>query len=135
MTDMNATCPFYRGEKVNTVYCEAENKKFCDRKEKSTHKAKYCCDMEGMKNCPQYISQMEKYKKEEKNEDTMEPCYFKSKNSCSVTTRKSCLGCSFRKTEEQVMQGRRNATARIESLPEQRRNDIKARYYEGNNEI
>ena len=70
MTDMNATCPFYRGEKGNTVYCEAENKKFVDSKEKSTHKAKYCCDMEGMKKCPQYIYQMEKYKKEENKEDT-----------------------------------------------------------------
>lgn len=48
----------------------------------------------------------------------MDECVFNHGRTCSALTVKSCKHCPFRKTKEQLEEGRQKAKARIASLPE-----------------
>ena len=48
----------------------------------------------------------------------MNECVFSKGRTCSALTVKSCKNCRFRKTKEQLEEGRKRAKARIASLPE-----------------
>ena len=43
-------------------------------------------------------------------------CYFYKMTRCSILERTSCEKCSFRKTERELQDGRRNAVERISGL-------------------
>ncbi len=59
----------------------------------------------------------------------MSDCYFKMSNKkCGVLTKKACRGCSFRKTKQELEDGRRKADERILSLPYEQRVHILNKY-------
>lgn len=47
----------------------------------------------------------------------MNLCTFDNGKTCSVLRRGNCKGCSFFKTEEQLLEGRAKARERLFSLP------------------
>lgn len=56
-------------------------------------------------------------------------CVFDRGNRCSALTGMECKNCSFKKTKEQLDEGRRVAAERIRSLPVFSRMYIKDKYY------
>ena len=58
----------------------------------------------------------------------MNACAFIGKK-CSILNRNSCIGCSFKKSYDELEQGRLKARARLESLPPGERLAIKQKYY------
>lgn len=56
-------------------------------------------------------------------------CVFYRGTKCSVLTRKNCEKCSFHKTEEESLIGRKKASLRLKSLPADTQIWIKEKYY------
>ena len=59
----------------------------------------------------------------------MEKCAFDNEDKCKALTEKKCLGCKFRKTEEELQSGREKARGRLESLPMEEMLHIKNKYH------
>lgn len=59
----------------------------------------------------------------------MDNCIFEKGNECNALREKKCEGCSFYKTEAELIEGRRKAQERIDSLPEKQRIHIIRTYY------
>ena len=59
----------------------------------------------------------------------MNNCAFDNGNKCIALCKKQCVGCTFRKTEEEVQEGRRKAKERIKRLPLITRIYITRKYY------
>lgn len=52
---------------------------------------------------------------------------------CAALRSRECRGCKFRKTEEELEEGRRKATKRLKRLPHRKFNEIMLKYYRFNN--
>ena len=62
----------------------------------------------------------------------MDKCAFEaSKIKCSALKTKKCIGCAFRKSKEELKEGREKATDRLMTLDKVTLKDIKAKYYTG----
>ena len=59
----------------------------------------------------------------------MNSCVFDNENECNALTDKQCIGCPFRKTEEEFRTGRIKAANRIDNLPAPIRKRIIRKYY------
>ena len=59
----------------------------------------------------------------------MEKCAFDKGYKCSALTSKMCAGCKFRKTKQELEEGRRKAMERLENL--HNRYQIIEKYYSG----
>ena len=59
----------------------------------------------------------------------MDSCAFENGNECNALTEKHCIGCKFRKTEEELLRGRLKAVTRIGNLPDGSRTYIFGKYY------
>ena len=59
----------------------------------------------------------------------MNTCAFDKDFMCEALREKSCEHCSFRKTEEELIEGRRKATMRINNLPKDKKNHIIRTYH------
>ena len=59
----------------------------------------------------------------------MKKCAFDRDNTCTALTKKQCLGCKFRKTEEELREGRQKVAERLDSLPERQQIHIARKYY------
>ena len=55
-------------------------------------------------------------------------CAFDKDTFCSALTEKRCVGCSFRKTREELDAGREKADDRIAALPEEQQEHIRFKY-------
>lgn len=55
-------------------------------------------------------------------------CVFSIRTKCGVLTEKNCEGCHFRKTREELLQGREKAAERIRSLPPDKQEHIRLKY-------
>lgn len=51
---------------------------------------------------------------------------------CSALRSRDCVGCTFRKTDAELIAGRRKAIGRLEELPHNKFNDIMLKYYRFN---
>lgn len=51
---------------------------------------------------------------------------------CSALRSRDCVGCTFRKTDAELIAGRRKAIRRLEKLPHNKFNDIMLKYYRFN---
>jgi hypothetical protein len=59
----------------------------------------------------------------------MSECAFdEGKRKCHALTEKNCVCCRFRKTAEEVDEGRKKARKRIASLPDEQQDHIKKKY-------
>lgn len=58
-------------------------------------------------------------------------CVFDFGRRCVALTEKCCEGCRFRKTKEELDEGRKRAKNLINALPEERQNYIRDKYYLG----
>ena len=63
----------------------------------------------------------------------MEVCAFDKGRSCAALNERECENCTFRKTQEELTEGREKALARIKSLPRAERKYIMKKYYRRNN--
>ena len=61
----------------------------------------------------------------------MDDCVFNLEKKCKALTEKQCEGCRFRKTQEELLQGRKKALERIWSLPYRKREYIRLKYHRG----
>ena len=62
----------------------------------------------------------------------MSKCGFDyGEDMCYAVTEKQCEGCRFRKTKEELQEGRDKATKRLMTLDRVFLNDIKRKYYSG----
>lgn len=59
----------------------------------------------------------------------MNKCAFDCDNSCSALTKKQCIGCRFRKTEQELKESRYKVADRLDSLPERQQIHIARKYY------
>ena len=59
----------------------------------------------------------------------MENCTFDKGDKCVALTKRDCEGCPFRKTKEELLEGRRRAKARRDKLPAHERQAIEEKYY------
>ena len=59
----------------------------------------------------------------------MDICTFNKGDKCSALRDKSCRGCAFRKTSNQIEDSRAKAWERIESLPPKIKAKIRFKYY------
>lgn len=59
----------------------------------------------------------------------MDKCAFDKGYKCSALTSKMCAGCKFRKTKQELEEGRRKAMERIQESPN--RDRIIEKYYSG----
>lgn len=59
----------------------------------------------------------------------MNKCAFDRDCICTALSEKQCVGCGFRKTEEELKEGRRKATDRLISLPKATQTRIARKYY------
>ena len=59
----------------------------------------------------------------------MKICVFDNGEECDALREKNCVGCPFRKTPEELKEGRRKAFERIEKLPLAERIVIHRKYY------
>ena len=59
----------------------------------------------------------------------MNDCVFSIRTKCDALTEKNCEGCLFRKTREELRQGRAKAAERISSLPPYQQEHIRLRYH------
>ena len=58
----------------------------------------------------------------------MKICVFDNGEECDALREKNCFGCPFRKTPEELKEGRRKAYERIEKLPLSERIVIHRKY-------
>lgn len=56
-------------------------------------------------------------------------CCFKSSMGCTALRDSRCEGCGFKKTKEELAEGRRRALDRVLSLPDEQRIHIVRKYY------
>lgn len=59
----------------------------------------------------------------------MQKCAFECRNHCTALDEKRCIGCTFRKTQEELVEGRTKAFERINSLPTPKRLYILRTYH------
>ena len=59
----------------------------------------------------------------------MNKCAFDRDGMCTALSEKQCVGCRFRKTEEELKEGRQKATERLISLPQSTQIRIARKYY------
>lgn len=59
----------------------------------------------------------------------MDKCAFEVGCVCAALTKKKCDKCSFRRSEEDLREGRRKASERIKTLPEEQQKHIASTYY------
>jgi hypothetical protein len=59
----------------------------------------------------------------------MDDCVFNHERNCTALTRKKCKDCRFRKTREELLQGRAKASKRISTLPFSKQEHIRLKYY------
>lgn len=60
-------------------------------------------------------------------------CAFNKNDKCIALVNQECKGCSFRKTKEELLEGRRRARTLLERLPQEQRNAIENKYYGNDN--
>ena len=58
----------------------------------------------------------------------MEKCVFDMGDKCKALNEKKCVGCRFRKTEEELNASREKAKERLESFPYAVKMHIKHKY-------
>lgn len=51
----------------------------------------------------------------------MNDCAFEKGNICTALREKTCKGCTFMKTKEELIEGRKRAMDRIHNLPNPKR--------------
>ena len=56
-------------------------------------------------------------------------CAFDKGDKCVALTTHDCEKCSFRKTKDELLAGRRKARAMLEDLPQEQREAIQKKYY------
>ena len=56
-------------------------------------------------------------------------CAFDNGESCRVLQVKDCFWCRFKKTEQELKEGRERATDRLMTLDREFLNYVKAKYY------
>ena len=61
----------------------------------------------------------------------MNTCVFENGTDCNALRCKNCENCAFRKTREELIEGREKAIERIDNLPVEQRNHIIRKYYLG----
>lgn len=59
----------------------------------------------------------------------MKECTFNDGTECKVLTEKRCEGCRFRKTTEELIEGRKKAEKRVRNLPKSELIHIYRKYY------
>ena len=59
----------------------------------------------------------------------MNKCAFDRDGKCIALCGKQCIACAFRKTEDELNDGRQKATDRLLSLPKSTRIHIARKYY------
>ena len=59
----------------------------------------------------------------------MNKCAFDRGDNCVALSAKQCVACPFRKTEEELNDGRQKATDRLISLPKSTQIHIARKYY------
>lgn len=59
----------------------------------------------------------------------MNNCTFDKGNKCTALTTRNCEGCAFRKTKEELNEGREKAKAILDRLPKEQYEAIKNKYY------
>lgn len=59
----------------------------------------------------------------------MERCVFENGRKCKALRERNCEKCSFRKTHEELVEGREKARERIENLPKEQHDAIMQKYY------
>ena len=59
----------------------------------------------------------------------MDKCAFDRDDMCTALDEKSCLGCRFRKTEQELYEGRVKAADRLDSLSKRQKIHIARKYY------
>ena len=64
----------------------------------------------------------------------MEKCVFDKGEKCVALLTRNCENCSFRKTKEELIAGRRKAKEMLDKLPEEYRKAIIEKYY-GRNSV
>ena len=63
-------------------------------------------------------------------EDTDETCAFdQGKRSCAALNVKKCENCRFRKSNNELIEGRERAAARIKTFTKEYQAHIKSKYY------
>ena len=60
----------------------------------------------------------------------MNKCAFDNGCKCMALEEKQCLGCSFRKSQEELVSGRQKAAKRVVNLPDKIRVHILRKYYD-----
>ena len=59
----------------------------------------------------------------------MKNCTFDKGSECNALNIKNCEGCAFRKTTEELNEGRQKAEKHIRTLPQTTQIHIKRKYY------
>lgn len=59
----------------------------------------------------------------------MRKCAFDGGNCCTALVEKMCIGCSFKKTKNELIEGRRKALLRVNGLPNPKRTYIIRTYH------
>jgi hypothetical protein len=59
----------------------------------------------------------------------MRECVFDKGKKCVALVTRKCEKCSFRKTKEELIEGRKYAKALLERLPEEQRKAIDDKYH------
>ena len=65
----------------------------------------------------------------------MERCAFDLGEKCNAMAEKNCNGCKFRKTEQELKEGREKAVTRLMTLDRTFLNGVKRKYYYGNRNL
>lgn len=60
----------------------------------------------------------------------MKDCAFDRNDVCSALRCKKCKGCNFRKTREELIEGRKKSADRISKLPLKTKQYIYRKYYD-----
>ena len=58
-----------------------------------------------------------------------EKCAFEDGKACAALKEKQCICCAFRKTKEELQEGRLKAAKLVEALPTAKRLHISRKYY------
>ncbi len=59
----------------------------------------------------------------------MNKCAFDNEHNCTALNKMKCRGCSFRKTKEELAEGRQKAEKHIRTLPKDIQMHIQRKYY------
>jgi hypothetical protein len=55
-------------------------------------------------------------------------CAFEHGTKCVALTDKDCIGCHFKKTREELAEGRKRARMLLARLPEEQQKEIRKKY-------